>query len=228
MIIQAIPLVRSAKALEFGRAPIGVERNGVGEANCLLTPVDSIASSVELIVINGETQQVEPFVAGALAQAIKTTHEIQSRQMRVDCSAFAVMLCGGFYRGVPKGEYDICAKAIDYRKPTINSRHFSVARVMEPLQLAEPFLLKGRGTVFWPQHTVVPVSEGRNLYAHKFGEGPVALTDLETATWHYGTNLLASIIRMEFADHIGRAVLTYGAPASDGHAPAETYRFNTR
>jgi hypothetical protein len=228
MAIKAVSLISSAPAIEFASSPIGVARNGVGEADCLITPADSIANHVEIIVINGETQTIEPFIAGALAKAIRASHELQSQNLRVDCSAFAVMLCGGFYQGVTRYDYDQSAKTIDYRKPGINARHLTLARIMEPLQLAEPFMLKGRVKVFWPRHTVVPVSKGINLYAHKFGEGPIALTDIETATKHYGTSLLATVLRMEFADQTGNPILAYHVPGSAGVAAEEAYRFNSQ
>lgn len=228
MAVHAVPLIHTSRAIEFAASPIDAFSQQRQEADCLVTPVADLSEKAGLVVINGNIQPVEPFIAGALAKAIKVSHELQSQNLRVDCSAFAVLLCSGYYRGVTKDVYDESTKAIDYRQPAVNSRHKSIARIMEPLQLADPFLLIGKGSVFWPKHTVVPISHGHNLYAHKFGEGPIAVTGLETAARHYGTSLLAAILRMDFMDHAGSAFLQYRAANIDGITASETYRFNSR
>ena len=176
----------------------------------LTNPLGISGRSSELTVDN-EMVDVSTEIAQQISKTVVRALRQSSKGYRVDCTAFATMLCGGTYRGVDREVYQ--HGPLDRRFAIGELQSLEGPIEAPPILQPVSFFRNDRGLAT-PEHTAVSVSEDQDLVIHKLGDGDLVLSDLTTAGRWYDTSHMA-IVEGIYITSSGQRVLAYNARATN-------------
>lgn len=176
----------------------------------LTNPLDVSGHSDEL-TIDSEPVDVSPEIVKQISKTVVRALRQSDKGYRVDCTAFATMLCGGTYRGIDREIYQ--HGPLDRRFAIGTLQRLDDVVEAPPLLKPVSFFRNDRGLAT-PEHTAVSVSDNKDLMIHKLGDGDLVLSDLSTAGRWYDTSHMA-IVDGVYITSLGQRVLAYNARATN-------------
>lgn len=211
-----------SSVLEFFSQPIRSYEHGLTISGAIPVELPANERDVhEVLEIDGEPIDIPPEHVRALGNTMlnmRTMIESGTR-IRIDCTVFGLLMCGG---EVFPDVY--AAMQFPYRQTNTYSEVVDldnakdVPRALEPTILGD--ILPVRATpMLRPSHIAVRLSEQHDLYAQKFEDGVIGITDLNSAAQFYRSSAVGSVLTSRLENASGDPMQSYEVPGIEKFVP---------